>query len=65
MTLADAESWLDDYGSDEDAVRMGVDPDRLRARTRAAIEGWNELGRGLCDRFLGFAGSIPGSRTRS
>ena len=44
--------WLDDYRSDPDAVRIGLDPDALRAETDRKIESWNELGRGLCSRFL-------------
>ena len=49
---ADAETWIDDYRSDEDAVRIGVDPDALRRETRAAIAAWNDLGRTLCGSFL-------------
>jgi len=52
VTQADAEAWIDDYRSDEDAVRSGVDPDALRTRTRLSIAAWNELGRALCGRFL-------------
>lgn len=52
VTAADAGAWIDDYRSDEDAVRAGVDPKLLRDRTRAAIAGWNALGRALCERFL-------------
>ena len=52
VTGADAEAWIDDYRSDEDAVRIGVDPDALRRETRAAIGAWNETGRALCERFL-------------
>jgi GMP synthase (glutamine-hydrolysing) len=48
----DAEAWIDDYRSDEDAVRIGLDPDVLRQETRASIEDWNALGRALCERFL-------------
>jgi GMP synthase (glutamine-hydrolysing) len=51
----DAEAWIDDYRSDEDAVRIELDPARLRRQTRAAIRDWNELGRGLCERFLAAA----------
>ncbi len=49
---ADAEAWIDDYRSDEDAVRIGVDPDALRRETRASIGPWNEFGRAFCARFL-------------
>ena len=52
VSRADAEAWIDDYRSDEDAVRIGLDPDALRRRTHSSIEQWNELGRGVCTRFL-------------
>lgn len=49
---ADAEHWIDDYRSDPDAVRIGLDPEALRERTRESIAEWNQLGRELCGRFL-------------
>jgi GMP synthase (glutamine-hydrolysing) len=52
VSAADAEGWIDDYRSDEDAVRIGVDPGALQRETRAAIGGWNEVGRAICARFL-------------
>jgi GMP synthase (glutamine-hydrolysing) len=52
VTLEDAEAWIDDYRSDEDAVRIELDPEELRSRTHNSIAGWNALGRGLCERFL-------------
>ena len=52
VSAEDAAAWIDDYRSDEDAVRIGLDPEALRAETRARIGAWNELGRGLCQRFL-------------
>jgi GMP synthase (glutamine-hydrolysing) len=52
VTAADAAKWIDDYRSDEDAVRIGVDPDALRAETDERIGDWNRLGRELCGRFL-------------
>jgi GMP synthase (glutamine-hydrolysing) len=52
VSAEDAEAWIDDYRSDEDAVRIGIDPDALHRRTRASIEEWNELGRALCGRFV-------------
>lgn len=58
VSSEDAERWIDGYRSDEDAVRVGLNSDALRARTRARIGAWNELGRELCDRFLGQA-AIP------
>ena len=55
VSAVDAEAWIDDYRSDEDAVRIGLDPEALRAETRSRIGAWNELGRGLCERFLDVA----------
>jgi GMP synthase (glutamine-hydrolysing) len=52
VSAADAERWTDDYRSDEDAVRIGLDPDALHVETREKIGAWNELGRELCGRFL-------------
>jgi GMP synthase (glutamine-hydrolysing) len=52
VSHADARAWIDDYESDEDAVRAGLDPERLRRRTDEAIGEWNALGRALCGRFL-------------
>jgi GMP synthase-like glutamine amidotransferase len=59
VTGPDFESWIDDYRSDEDAVRAGLDPDALRERTRQEIGGWNQLGLGLCERFLDVATGAP------
>ena len=52
VTAEDTERWIDDYRSDEDAVRIGVDPEALRAETNGRIADWNRLGRELCGRFL-------------
>src|SRR5215213_2568979 len=52
VSAADAEAWIADYRSDEDAVRIGVDPVALSEETRARIHHWNDTGRGLCGRFL-------------
>ena len=56
VSAADAEAWIDDYRSDEDAVRIGVDPEALRAETREKIGDWSRLGRELCGRFLDAVG---------
>jgi GMP synthase (glutamine-hydrolysing) len=48
----DVGKWIDDFRSDEDAVRIGVDPEALRAETDGKIEAWNRLGRELCGRFV-------------
>jgi GMP synthase (glutamine-hydrolysing) len=52
VTVADVEKWIDGYRSDEDAVRIGVDPDAMRTETEGKIADWNRLGRELCGRFL-------------
>ena len=52
MTLRDYEAWIDEERSPEQIARLGYEPERLRARTRASIAAWNRLGRGLCERFL-------------
>jgi GMP synthase (glutamine-hydrolysing) len=52
VSAADAAHWVDDYDSDADAVRIGVDPEALGAETEAKIEGFNRLGRELCARWL-------------
>jgi GMP synthase (glutamine-hydrolysing) len=59
---ADAERWIGDYRSDPDAVRIGIEPERLRAETRERIDAWNQLGFELCERFLAVASR--GSRRR-
>ena len=48
----DAVSWAVNYAVDEDAVRIGIDPDVLSAEILERIGEWNVLGRGLCGRFL-------------
>lgn len=55
VTLQAYESWIEDHRTDPNAVRLSLEPDELRARTRTAIAAWNELGRGLCGRFLDVA----------
>ena len=46
VTGADARHWIDEYRSDPDAVKIGLDPAALRTETDRAIEGWNTVGRG-------------------
>lgn len=48
----DALHWIDECRSDAGAVRIGVDPDALRAETEAKIAAFNQLGRELCGRWL-------------
>jgi GMP synthase (glutamine-hydrolysing) len=64
VTHEDADAWIGDYRSDADAVRLLQDPDGLRRRTRTAIGAWNELGRGLCERFLAAAERSRGPSQR-
>ncbi len=52
VTAKDADAWIDDDRKKEDAARIVGDFDALRERTRVAMGPWNELGRGLCERFL-------------
>ncbi len=55
VSAGDAERWIDDYRSDEDAVAIGLDQEALRRETASRIDAWNGLGRALCGRFLDFA----------
>jgi GMP synthase (glutamine-hydrolysing) len=52
VAAADAAAWIADYGSDPDAVRIGIDPGPLGEETAAKIGGFNRLGRELCLRWL-------------
>ena len=52
VSEADALAWTAGYGNDPDAVRIGVDPDRMTASIRARMPAWNRVGRALCTRFL-------------
>jgi GMP synthase (glutamine-hydrolysing) len=52
VTATDVARWIADYRTDEDAVRIGVDPEALHAQTRELIDAWNRVGRELCGRFL-------------
>jgi GMP synthase (glutamine-hydrolysing) len=52
VTAADALHWTADYESDPDAVRIGVDPAALALEIEAKIEAFNEVGRGICRRWL-------------
>jgi hypothetical protein len=58
-------AWVRDYGSDDDAVRAELDWAAILAQTRDEIDRWNELGIGLCRRFLDHAAAEPaGARRR-
>jgi len=47
VSAADALHWIDDYETDADAVRIGVDPTALALETEAKIGTFNQLGRDL------------------
>ena len=52
VTAEDADAWIEDDRDKPDAARIVGDFDALREHTRVAMGTWNELGRGLCERFL-------------
>lgn len=52
VTAFDVSKWIDDYRSDEDAMRIGIGPDALREETERRMGDWNRLGREVCGRFL-------------
>lgn len=52
VTHADLAAWIDQERTSEEAARLGFNAEGLRARTLARIDGWNDLGRLLCARFL-------------
>ncbi len=43
VAASDLDAWIEDHDADRET---------LRAASRPRIAGWNELGRGLCGRFL-------------
>jgi GMP synthase-like glutamine amidotransferase len=59
VSRADALHWVEDYRSDPDAIRIGVDPAVLGPETEEKIGAFNDLGRDLCRRWLEV--SRPGS----
>jgi GMP synthase-like glutamine amidotransferase len=68
VTHGDLCSWLDDWQGDSGAVATGLDPDVIRMQSAARIEGWNDIGRAIAQRFLAAAGEAlagqPAGRTR-
>jgi len=52
VTASDAARWIADYQTDEDAVRIGIDPEAFGEQTERQIDDWNRVGRELCGRFL-------------
>lgn len=58
VSTADAASWIKDWRSDDDAVRIGLDAEALLVETDAAIADWNEIGRAMAGRFLEAAAAL-------
>lgn len=58
VSRADAMDWIEDYRSDPDAVRIGIDPAVLGSETGEKIGGFNDLGRELCRRWLETAAAV-------
>jgi GMP synthase (glutamine-hydrolysing) len=52
VRAADALRWIENFRSDPDAVRIGIDPAALRAETEAKVGAFNQLGRELCRRWI-------------
>ena len=52
VSAADARAWIDDYRSDPDAIRIGIDSKALWAESEGKIAAFNQLGRELCGRWL-------------
>jgi GMP synthase-like glutamine amidotransferase len=59
VTPTDAEAWITEHESESEQKRLGIDPEALRAQTAPRIEAWNELGRGLCRRFVAAVAARP------
>jgi GMP synthase (glutamine-hydrolysing) len=55
VTLADLGSWLDSWEDDPGALATGLDPEAIRAESAGKIGAWNDVGRGISERFLGLA----------
>jgi GMP synthase-like glutamine amidotransferase len=62
VTKETLDGWLDDYASDPDALRTGVDPESIRAQSETRIAPWNELGRAIAHGFLAAAAAAAGAR---
>ena len=60
VTEIEVNAWLDTWDSDEDAVRIGLDAEGLRAETLGRLADWNELGRGIASRFVEQAAACAG-----
>jgi GMP synthase-like glutamine amidotransferase len=52
VTRESALAWLESYPSDPSEARAGIDPVGLSAAIQERMDAWNEVGRGICRRFL-------------
>jgi GMP synthase-like glutamine amidotransferase len=52
VTADTVAAWISDYGGDDDATAAGLDAAAVLAQTASEIERWNEIGAGICARFL-------------
>ncbi len=50
VSPADMRHWIEHFDNDPDAA--GLDPGALLAESEPRLDGWNDLGRALCARFL-------------
>jgi GMP synthase-like glutamine amidotransferase len=57
VTEASIEAWIAE-ANDPDAERIAIDGDALLAESRAKIGSWNQVGRGISERFLEFAAEL-------
>jgi GMP synthase (glutamine-hydrolysing) len=55
VSRADAIHWINDYESDPDAVRIGIDPAALLAESEPKLDAWNALGRDMVRRWAAAA----------
>jgi GMP synthase (glutamine-hydrolysing) len=56
VTAHIADNWIDRYGEE-----AGIDRPKSHAEVARNIASWNQLGLGLCQRFLAIAGSLSHS----
>ena len=61
VTTAIVESWIRNYESDPDAIRLGFEPQGAQRRLHAEIGAWNGVGRTLVDGFTRFAADRVGA----
>lgn len=57
--------WFDDYRSDPDAVRLGMDPAAAKAELPARLPAWNQVGRALFDAWLESSGLTAAAGRRA